>query len=634
MTLSDPDLSALQRQKLWLIGLGALLLPLLFLVAELARQDAVRQLQQRDAGQLDRFIANLKSELDKFSFLPRLVEKNRRIVDLLQHPEDRRRVADTNRYLERVNRTAGASATYLMDASGNTLAASNWNTERPFVGRNFRFRPYFQSAMRGEVGRYFAVGTTSRVRGYYYAQPVSAGERILGAVVVKVSLDKVERAWESAANRIIVTDYDGVIFITNHAAWRLRTLRPLDKDVMEKIRASRQYSDADLSPLEILHEQSTGVDAKLLTVVEQGGDQDAPAPRRMTYLVQSNLLPELKWIVHLLSDTRSIRTQVAIVPSIGGMLFVLSVLAVFFFRLRSRNRRIEADHRRQVEDTLRQARDQLEDKVKERTLDLTNTNLRLDQEIAEHKRAEAELRQAQAELIQAAKLAALGQLAAGIAHELNQPLAAIRAYAENAATFVRRGGLAQAKENLGLIGELTERMAKITSTLKSFARKSDQQLNNVCVGSVLDNSLALLDARIRKEDICLERIGSAPAALFVRADSVRLEQVMVNLIKNGLDAMAGMPQKTLSIETGLKAGRVRISVRDRGAGIQADCMEHLFDPFFTSKPVGEGLGLGLSISLGIVKDFGGDLWARNHSAGGAEFVLELPLVDTTAGMIG
>ncbi len=623
----------MQRQIIWLIGLSALLSPILFLVAELAHQDAIRQLQASEVGQLDRFVTNLRSELDKYSFLPKLVEKNRRIVDLLEHPDDPLRVAGTNRYLERVNNTAGASATYLMDASGTTLAASNWNSERPFVGLNFRFRPYFQSAMRGEVGRYFALGTTSRVRGYYYAQPVTADQRILGAVVVKVSLEKVETAWESAANRIIVTDYEGVIFITNHAAWRLRTLRPLDKDVLEKIRASRQYGDTDLSPLDILDEQSSGVDAKLLTVRERAEDPQLGGSRRMTYLVQANLLPELKWIVHLLSDTRPVRTQVVVAVSIAGMLFVLLVLAVFFFRLWRRNHRLEAKHRKQVEDTLRQARDQLEGKVRERTLDLTNTNLRLDQEIAEHKQAENELRQAQAELIQAAKLAALGQLAAGVAHELNQPLAAIRAYSENAATFVQRNRLTKANENLVLIGELTERMAKITGTLKSFARKSDQQLKDVSVGSVLDNSLALLEARIHDERVVIDRKETAPPS-FVRADSVRLEQVMVNLIKNALDAMADTGEKILTIDTRQYSGRVCIVVGDCGTGIPDDRFDRLFDPFFTTKAVGEGLGLGLSISLGIVKDFGGNLWARNRAEGGAEFLLELPLSETSVAMIG
>ncbi|HYF88554.1 ATP-binding protein [Azospirillum sp.] len=273
----------------------------------------------------------------------------------------------------------------------------------------------------------------------------------------------------------------------------------------------------------------------------------------------------------------------------------------------------------------------LERTVRERTTDLQATNNRLERAIAEHQRTERELREAQAELVQAGKLAALGQLAAGVGHELNQPLAAIRSYAHNGRKLIGLGRVEEAGANLGKIADLTARMANITNHLKRFARRPDARLGAVELEPVIQGALSLFGNRLREEVVAVElQLPDTAAPLRVRAEEVRLEQVLVNLLSNALDAVAGAPVRRILIRAeavekgeGEEGDAVRIEVRDSGPGIAADPVEQIFDPFFTTKPVGTGLGLGLSISYNIVRDFGGVLSVAESGPGGTAFVLTL-----------
>jgi two-component system C4-dicarboxylate transport sensor histidine kinase DctB len=237
-------------------------------------------------------------------------------------------------------------------------------------------------------------------------------------------------------------------------------------------------------------------------------------------------------------------------------------------------------------------------------------------------RAEAELKSKQDELVQAAKLAALGQMSAGMVHEINQPLAGIRGYADNALTLLTLGRHDTARDNLHEIVALTERMARISGQLKQFARKSSGRLVPVVAADAIESALAMLAASLRADNIVVE--WDRPAlALSVLADDVRLQQVMINLVRNAQDAMRAVSERRLSVGVSATAEWVEIVVRDSGPGIGAEALAHVFDPFFTTKSAGEGLGLGLSISEGIVRGFGGRLSAANHPAGGAIFTLTL-----------
>jgi len=286
----------------------------------------------------------------------------------------------------------------------------------------------------------------------------------------------------------------------------------------------------------------------------------------------------------------------------------------------------DISERKAQEQALARARDQLEQRVAERTHDLLDSNRRLSAEIDERRRAETDLRQTQDELIQAAKLAVLGQMAAGINHELNQPLAAIRAYAENASAFIARGRQDAADANLQQIVELTARMAEISAQLKQFSRKSGDSLAAVSVQAGFGYALRLYRARLLDGNVTVVRDWPADD-VWVHADPVRLEQVLVNLIGNALQAMADTTDPRLGLSIVRAAGRVRIGVHDSGPGIDEAHLGRVFEPFFTTKPTGKGLGLGLSISARIIEDLGGRLEACNAAEGGARFTIDLPAGD-------
>jgi two-component system C4-dicarboxylate transport sensor histidine kinase DctB len=292
-------------------------------------------------------------------------------------------------------------------------------------------------------------------------------------------------------------------------------------------------------------------------------------------------------------------------------------------------RRRHLSDRLAAREALQQAHDELERKVFERTADLSAANAQLHDEIAERVRAERTLRDAQDELIQTGKLAVIGQLSTGIAHELNQPLAALRTLSGNATRFIDRGDIVTARANLERIAQLVDRMGLITGQLKAFARKSSGERQPVDLRQVVANAVALLEQRLKTADAHID-VHFAEGELYALCDANRLQQVVVNLIGNALDAMANQPNPSVELGGAASGTLVRLTVRDHGPGLSAEAQSRLFEPFFTTKEAGVGLGLGLAISAGIVSDFGGTLSGANHPSGGALFTLEIPLAAEAA----
>jgi two-component system C4-dicarboxylate transport sensor histidine kinase DctB len=589
-----------------LVVLGALV----FLTYELTRVAGIAALRAEAKHKLGLYSTSLRGELAKYEFLPELLATNEALVSRLSDPDDVSRYYAVNSYLENIARIVGASDTYLMDRSGLTVAASNWNTERPFVGKNFSFRPYFQQAMQGRLGRYFALGMTSNKRGYYFAYPVRRGEEILGVIVVKVSLVTTEQAWASDASEFIVTDPDGVVFITTQPDWQFRSQQPLDPEVQRRITNSRRYNDVSLEPLPVVLTRHLNDGARLVTLRSPG-----QPGRDVEYLVEELEMLEAGWRIQVFSPLQPVRTRSLAASVIGALVLAVLAFGIMIGLQRSRERSAN-------ETALRRARDELEERVHARTADLSLSNARLKLEIDERRRAEADLRLAQDELIQAAKLAGLGQMSAGISHELNQPLAAIRSYADNARVLLERQRSDEACWNLQQIAELTARMAAIIRQLKVFAHKSTGQTVAVSVRAALDGALSIVGSAFQRDEAQLD-IQDLGADLSVMADMLWLQQVFVNLISNALHAMEDSTTRILRIEASGVGDRVRIAFHDTGTGIDSEDLARLFDPFFTTKAPGQGLGLGLALSYRIVTDMGGTIRAASDPQGGAVFTVEL-----------
>ena len=271
------------------------------------------------------------------------------------------------------------------------------------------------------------------------------------------------------------------------------------------------------------------------------------------------------------------------------------------------------------------AHEQLERRVEERTADLAEVNRQLESEVSERRATEQQLRRTQSDLVQAGKLAALGQMSAALSHEFNQPLAALKTYAENGVTLIERKRPDEARDNFSRIGRLADRMSSISRHLRNFAREPNQSLAPVLLSETLRDTLEIVTPRLKSADARVD-VQIEPANLTVVAGAVRLQQVLVNLISNAADAVEGREDRRISVRATRNGEKATISVRDRGQGVADAIRERIFDPFYSTKGVGKGLGLGLSISYNIVKDFGGRLSVDNDSAGGAIFSVELEAV--------
>ncbi|WP_428606580.1 sensor histidine kinase [Sedimenticola sp.] len=598
------------HRQLLLVGVTSSLILILWLTGHWSRQIALENLQQQNQHQLRLFVANLQGQLEKYEFLPELLATNTLLINFLQHPNDVKSITALNRYLETINKVANASDTYLMNAEGWTIAASNWLSERPFIGRNFAYRPYFQEAMKGKLGRYFALGSTSNKRGYYFAYPVRDKQEILGAVVMKIELLGFEESWSAFKEEFVVTDPDGVIFISTNDEWRYKSLYPLNKSVIDRIHSSRRYGNARIGTLSVVNKDRLSEQAQVVNM----GD-----PRKSDHLMLVQDMPEAGWQVHTFASLGVVNSQVLKSLLFAAILYIAIVLLVLY--VYQRGRRIKERERFE-----RRAKQVLERRVKERTADLTAANIRLLREIEEHRRTDETLRQTQDELIQAAKMAALGQMSSGINHELNQPLAAIRSYADNARALLARDRQDEASWNLEQIGELTERMAKISSQLKVFSRKTSGQIVSVSLQAVIENALKIVGPQLKDTETELHR-KLPQEELYVMSDMVQLEQVLVNLITNAVHAVELQAERWIQIAVSTKQGKAIIEILDNGPGIDPENLGRIFDPFFTTKSEERGLGLGLSISYRIVEMMHGTLTAGNREQGGAVFTLQIDLAD-------
>ncbi len=575
---------------------------LVLTTARFTSRQGLRDLAGEGNARLELYVSYLRGVLEKYEGLPELLATNKRLVSFMKNPGGRDRIEALNRYLATINDISDAADTYLMDREGLTIAASNWDAERPFIGRNFSYRPYFKQAMKGQLGRYFALGTTSSRRGYYFAYPVRSNGEIIGAVVVKINIDKVEHNWGHRDETFLVTDPDGVIFLSTNPAWRFQALHPLSPEVKTRIEQSRRYPKSRLTPVPVLATNSTDT-GTLLSLLENG--------RKKEYLQQSQTMPQAGWQVHILSDTKHVRLLVRRTLIGTAAAFILVVVLVLMYRQQRLRLQEQRCHEEESRRMLEQVNLDLERRVSERTSALSEVNSQLRLEIGDRRRAEEKLRHARKELIHTAKLAAIGQMATGINHELNQPLAAIRAYGANGRELLIKGRVEEAISNFDRIAELTERMAGIGSQLKIFSRKSRGNLSSLPLQGVVDGALEILMPMLGKTGITIG-IDLNPADIRVRANSLLLQQALVNLITNGVHSVQGHKTPIVAVTGRFFEDMVRVEVRDNGPGVDVSDREKVFDPFYTTKPSGQGLGLGLTITRRIIEEMDGHIYLEEE----------------------
>ncbi|ADP15426.1 C4-dicarboxylate transport sensor protein DctB [Achromobacter xylosoxidans A8] len=586
-----------------------------------AREGALKNAAAQARGTAQINAALLRNNLDKFRALPFVLTRDVDVRAALLGGS-RGQIESLDEKLDTLSRGVGASAIYVLDKKGLAIAASNWREPATFVGVDYQFRPYFQGAIARGSAEHFALGTISHEAGLYLSRRVDdANGAMLGVVVLKVDFRDLEADWRQSNAPIFVTDEHGVVLLGSISDWRFDVLAPLSPTLARTLRTSLQFGDALFQPLPLKPPLQPVSSGQLVRADATLPQIPAGAPLLHTTLP---IVESPGWTLHLLSPVQAAINQATANAQLGALLAQSALAAIAGLVLFRRHRNRERAEQQAA------IHEQLASLVDERTSQLLRVNEQLVDQMDERQRTAARLHTMQEELVQASKLALLGQVAAGVAHEINQPVAAIRAYADNAAEFLRRQDNGSAQENLGTIAALTDRIGHITGELRAFSRKAGASVGPTSLKDCLEGALLLVAPRARRQGIVLQR---PPEDLNyqVLANRVRLEQVLVNLLQNAMDALEGLPDGRIVVALQDLGATVQIYVSDNGPGLSPAARAHLFTPFHTTKP--EGLGLGLVICRDIVVEFGGDLIAAGpsdpafpapHAPGsGAMFILTL-----------
>jgi len=703
-----------QRRRLFLIAGAGLLLMLLLIGA------AGRWAEQREIGaQVDMIhraievhTLGLRGAADKFSYLPFTAAQQPDVVAALREPGDATLREQANRYIERVNQSAGSDVLYLIDRKGLTLAASNWKEPSSFVGESYANRPYFMDAQAGRYGRFYGVGQTTGEPGLFLSAPVRQGEAVLGVVVAKVSLRQIQDTWASARDPILLTDAHGIVFLSSVAPWMYRATRALSREEMAWVQRHLQYgANQDYGVLSWVVDRTTEQFGSYVVQTSINGKQ-----RR--YLAVDQALPDLGWTLTVMADHAAVTRARDRAWMLGSLCATVLLLGASYWRLRERRfaeqREIRRDlevrvrerthalneahafrkamedslpvgmrardldgrivyvnpafckmtgyeadellghlpphpywhpddvdkHWREYETTMsgQRARAGFESRVRHRdgheVLTMVHTAKLIDVEgrhsgwmssvvdITAQKRAELRQRQHDEQLWHAQRLASLGEMALTLAHELNQPLMALTNFAGAAKAFAMQGNQPMLISSLDETVSQARRSADIVGRIRGFVRQHTAGVEDCQVAPLVATVLTLLQGELRARQtrtvVCVpERLGP------VRGDRVLLEQVILNLVLNGLQAMEDTPveHRVLEIRSAACGARVHIHVLDRGPGIDGRTADQVFTPFFTTKS--GGLGLGLNICRTIAESHRGGLTFANRPDGGAVFTLDL-----------
>lgn len=557
--------------------------------------------------------AVLQTSIERMQTLPFAVSQDEAVHAVLRH-RDPRAAHALDLKLEALATEVGPSVVYVLDRDAYGVSTSNWRSGQAFCRDPAHYcakRHYFLGAMADGKATLFALGRADQQPGLYLSRAVDEGHQRLGVAVSKVRFNDLEAHWREVGYPSFTSNADGVILLSSVRGWHLRTLAPLPKPVQASLLKSTQFG---LKPLKPLIYQTLVDHRPAFRLIRTGTGEDGESG---TFVEVEVPVKGTDWTLHTL---RPVDRSLAIARAMaGGIAVLLGLVATLSFWIWSsaRKRALLEVKRAAV------ARLELEQRVLDRTLELTSANERLLQEFSERQKAEGRVMALQEDLFQANKLAILGQIVAGVAHEINQPLASIRIQADNALEHLRRQGPDRAKLNLEILTQLIDRIASITGELLTFSRRNTDVGAPVRISEVVNGALLLVGHRVRETQVQICRIGTEELVLTV--PRVKLEQVLVNLLRNALDAISDRQDGQIELSTARDGATIKLTITDNGPGISQVLSKSLFMPFQTTKA--SGLGLGLIISREIMRSLGGDL-IHLKSATGAVFQISLPVSAT------
>ena len=551
-----------------------------FLRDNLLVQQVIKQ-QER----IEVYRSALFATLSRHDYLPEVLSKNDALFDLaFTQPKQ------ASQALESIREASEANFIYIMAADGTTIASSNWNQPTTFVGENYSFRPYFKKAVSDGHGDFFGIGATTKIPGYFVSSRYPETGPVKAVTTIKVNSSALDKNWKSGDEEVYVSDENGIIILSSNSAWRYKSLQPLSQQQRDEISKQKQFGDEALMALEL--QKSTSAQSLVSITNTQ-------------YLRTTADIGKMGWTLHYLVPYSIVQSQLVSFWSKAIILGLMGLAVLLLIRMIN-------------------ARNALRDSQGESSK-LRELNSSLEHEIIERKQVENALRKAETDLRRTSKLTAMGQLSASITHELGQPLSAMRTYLASLSAHTPKE---TQDKTLDKLKSLVERMISITQQLRYFARSGDKEIRRVNLLDTIEGALNSTQPAIQAGKVLLD-IQQPNKPVNVMAGSVRMEQVLVNLIRNALDAMkenASDTPKQLLIHLAEEGGNAVLTVEDSGSGLSEEAQKMLYEPFYSTKPSGIGMGLGLAISTNIVAELGGSLRAENRAEGGARFVVTVPLL--------
>ena len=542
----------------------------MYITNELMTQRYTETISNRSELRLALYSANLMSELQRNSVVPQLLARDPELITALNSRDYSRSTARLLSFVDEI----GAAALTLLDSGGRAVAATNRNE----LGVNHSARPYFVDALRSNRTVYSTYRMDAGAYAFIYSRKIESNGQVLGTIMVEVDVGRMERGWAGVTDAVFVTDAEGKIIMSTEPLWR---------GLQERDALARQPASSAIE--------------RALRATQSWAMAPAEAYLRGEAVLRREArVPHQGWRIVNFTTYDSVREKVNGILALQVMGFAIILAVSFWVMSRQTASRLVLFQRESAE--------------------LRALNRRLQREIAERERVEKTLQVAEQTIAQSSKLAALGEMSAAVSHELNQPLAAMKTYLAGARLLLQRQRPEEALSSFQRIDDLLERMGAITRQLKSYARKGSDAFEPVDTRAAVSSALAMMEPQLKTRSVNIIRtLPTEP--VMIMGDRLRLEQVIINLLRNALDATKTAANPTIEILLAV-GDTVSLQIRDNGDGIEN--LDHLFEPFYTTKQPGDGVGLGLAISSGIVNDLGGRLTARNAADGGAIFEVQLP----------
>lgn len=573
----------MRESKVLYCLLGAILLLAIVLTHALLRESYLQLQASKQMERVEVYQSALYATLSRHDYLPKVLSKNDELFEKAYNDSDK-----ASEILESIRNDSQADFVFILRPDGTTIASSNWQDEdNSFVGKNYGFRPYFTEALKQGNGTFFGIGATTSIPGYFVSSRYPETGPVTAVTAVKVNSSSLDKNWQSGEESVFVSDRNGVVVLSSNPDWRYKTLQVLTEIQRLEIKKQQQFGDESLS----------------LLARESSIDNDSLVKIQGTrYLETTAAIGKMGWTIHYLAPYAVVQSQLVSFWSKAIILALIALAALLLIR---------------TSDARNALRDSQGESIKLREL-----NQSLEHEIVERRQVETALRKAEVDLRRTSKLTAMGQLSASITHELGQPLSAMRTYM--ASMEQSRSPEAQ-KKTLGKLTSLVDRMISITQQLRYFARSGDKEIRRINLLDTIEGALNITQPAIQGGAVTLV-LKQPPEPVYVIAGSVRMEQVLVNLIRNALDAMQDNSPDTpkrLLISLVQNEEHAILKVEDTGSGLSEESIKMLYEPFYSTKPSGIGMGLGLAITTNIIAELGGTILGENREAGGARFVVTL-----------